>query len=62
MWMAANRYKNRSKIAKQKAKKRAKKNAHKEWLIKTFGRTRYYMSWWFGNWILFVGRRHNQPD
>lgn len=37
--------------------KRPKRAKEKEQLIKIFGKTRYYLSLWFGRWVLFAWNR-----
>lgn len=45
-----------------KDKKQAEKKRHKESMIKLFGKTRYYLAYWFGQWIYFTwNNRDYQP-
>lgn len=52
--MAIARIQNHESIAKQKAKKQTAKSRHKEQMIKLFGKQRYYLAKWFGEWILYT--------
>jgi hypothetical protein len=53
--------KEKNKIQKKKQRARTKrreaKRSRKDWMIKAFGKTRYYLALWFGPWILWTGRR-----
>lgn len=39
---------------KRKSKKRIVNNRKKEFMINQFGKARYYLSYWFGQWVLYV--------
>jgi tRNA G18 (ribose-2'-O)-methylase SpoU len=41
-------------IKKKRLKKLSAKREHKQWIIERFGKLRYYLSFWFGEWILYV--------
>jgi hypothetical protein len=49
-----NRIVNHDKIKKAKALKKLNKEKKKRMLITTFGKARYILSIWFGQWILFT--------
>jgi len=40
-------------------KKNTTKKKRKEMLIKMFGKTRYYLSIWFGEWVLYTFNRRD---
>lgn len=50
----ANKLMNNDKIKKEKEKKQLQREHEKNSIIRTCGRARYYLSWWFGEWILFA--------
>jgi len=43
-------------IKKKEQARHTKKKEYRKQMIKMFGRTRYYLSVWFGPWILYEGR------
>lgn len=48
---------NWDKIKERRQKRKREKKEHKDFLESTFGKTRYYLSVWFGQWILFICNR-----
>jgi len=48
----SNRTKEKLRLKREKLK--SKKKNCKSQMINMFGKTRYYLSFWFGNWILFT--------
>lgn len=47
---------------KDRFKKREEKKRRKESMIKLFGKTRYYLALWFGQWVYFTwNTRDYQP-
>jgi hypothetical protein len=49
-----NNIKNQGKIRKSKVQKRKEKYEYKQIMIKLFGKSRYYLSYWFGAWFLYA--------
>lgn len=43
-----------NRLVKGKKKKKQRINTRKEATIRTFGKLRYYLSQWLGEWILYV--------
>ena len=37
-----------------KLHKENRKKAYKRQKIEMFGKVRYYLAWWFGEWILYI--------
>jgi hypothetical protein len=46
--------KQKENIRKKRLKRLNVKREHKCWMIERFGKLRYYLSLWFGEWILYV--------
>lgn len=42
---------------KRRLEKRLEKKRHKEQMINLVGKTRYYLSWWLGEWVFFIGNK-----
>jgi hypothetical protein len=47
---------------KNKTKVKTQKKYHKQFMIKLFGKTRYYLNVWFGQWILFMWNTRDYDD
>jgi recombinational DNA repair protein (RecF pathway) len=52
--MLIRRYKKREKLKKQKQKRKQKKLDRKNQRIAIFGKSRYYLSELFGQWVLYI--------
>jgi hypothetical protein len=45
--------KQKANVKKKRMKKLEAKRTRKECMIRTFGKTRYYLALWFGPWLLY---------
>jgi hypothetical protein len=42
------------KLHNRKKKNTKSKNKRKQMMIETFGKKKYYLSFWFGEWVLYL--------
>jgi hypothetical protein len=54
IWIA-NKSMGKTKEIPPKKKRHNKKKEYKAHMIKLVGKARWYLSWWFGSWVLYVG-------
>lgn len=50
-----------NRLVKGKKEKKRRINTRKDATTKAFGKTRYYLSWWFGSWVLFIFHSSKKP-
>lgn len=56
------RIKNYDKIKTSKDLRKQKKKKHKNMMVKLFGKIRYYLSFWFGEWVLYTCNNKNYKE